>query len=386
MAFRALPLRSAFLAAALSSSAWMSLVACSSPADSSDNGGSDLSDDKTKKDAGKDAAADAGKDSGKDAAPDASKDSGAGDATPPTSGALTLITEPDDGFTAIYALVASARSTLDMTMYELVDTTMTTALLTAAKNGVTVRVILDQNLEKSDNTTAYDKLTAGRVSVHWANPAYSVTHQKTITVDGTTSAIMTLNLTSRDYSSTRDFAVLTTDANDVAAIETTFDADFTNASITPPTGDDLVWSPTNAQTSLVDLIAGATTSLQVENEEMEDSTIVNALVAAEKRGVDVTVVMTASSSYTSEFKELIAAGVKLSTYATTASLYIHAKVILADYGTSHASAFLGSENFSTTSLNKNRELGLITDDGTLLSSLNTTLASDYAGATPYVVR
>jgi cardiolipin synthase len=377
MAIRAVPLRSACLAAALSSAAWMGLVACSGPADSSDNGSADLSDDKAKKDAGKDAAPDAGK----DAAADAGKDGSSGDASPPSSGALTLLTEPDDGFTAIYALVSSAKSTIDLTMYELEDTTMTTALTTAAKNGVTVRVILDQNEEKSNNTSAYTKLTAGGVSVHWANPTYTVTHQKTLTIDGTTSAIMTLNLTSGYYSTTRDFAVITSDANDVAAIETTFAADFTNASVTPPTGDDLVWSPTNSQTSLVDIIAGAKDTLLVENEEMEYATIVDALTAAAKRGVDVEVIMTASSSYTSEFKELLAAGVKLSTYASTASLYIHAKVIVAD-GTS---AFVGSENFSTTSLNKNRELGLITTNATIVSSLGKTLASDYAGATPYVI-
>jgi cardiolipin synthase len=131
----------------------------------------------------------------------------------------------------------------------------------------------------------------------------------------------------------------------------------------------------------VDIIAGAKDTLLVENEEMEYATIVDALTAAAKRGVDVEVIMTASSSYTSEFKELLAAGVKLSTYASTASLYIHAKVIVAD-GTS---AFVGSENFSTTSLNKNRELGLITTNATIVSSLGKTLASDYAGATPYVI-
>jgi len=42
-----------------------------------------------------------------------------------------------------------------MTMYELSDTTVTTMLAKAAGSGVTVRVILDQNNEKANNTTAY---------------------------------------------------------------------------------------------------------------------------------------------------------------------------------------------------------------------------------------
>src|SRR6202041_2892118 len=141
--------------------------------------------------------------------------------------------------------------TIDMTMYELVDTTFTGLLTTAAANGVTVRVILDQNLEKTDNTPAYNTLSATTVQVHWADPTYAATHQKTITIDGTTSAIMSLNLAAEEYSTSRDFAVIPTDAADVAAIETTFAADFASTAITPPTGDDLVWSPTNAKSSLV---------------------------------------------------------------------------------------------------------------------------------------
>ncbi len=99
----------------------------------------------------------------------------------PASGTTTytLVTEPDQGLTPIYNLLSSAKKSIDMTMYELSDTTVTTMLAKAAGSGVTVRVILDQNNEKANNTTAYNTLTAGKVSVHWANPAYACTHQKT---------------------------------------------------------------------------------------------------------------------------------------------------------------------------------------------------------------
>ncbi len=301
--------------------------------------------------------------------------------TTTSSSLLTLITEPGDGLTPIYDLVGSAKSTIDMTMYELVDTTMTGLLIDAAKSGVRVRVILDQNLEKSSNTTAYNALEAGKVQVHWANPTYSATHQKTITIDGATSAIMTLNLDAEYYSTSRDFAVITTDSNDVAAIESVFDDDFTNTALTPPTGDDLVWSPTNSQTSLLAIINDAKTSLTIENEEMSDSKIISALESAAARGVAVEVIMTASSSWTAALNALAKKGVKVVTYAATASLYIHAKVILADYGTTSATVFIGSENFSTASLTKNRELGLIISDAAIMTSIHTTLASDFKGGT-----
>ena len=91
-----------------------------------------------------------------------------------------------------------------------------------------------------------------------------------------------------------------------------------------------------------------------------------------------------SKSYATEFTTLVNAGVKLATYAH-ASIYIHAKVIVADYDTSSARVFVGSENFSNPSLTENRELGLITSDATLLTSLDATLTSDFAGGKPYQV-
>jgi hypothetical protein len=59
---------------------------------------------------------------------------------------------------------------------------------------------------------------------------------------------------------------------------------------------------------------------------------------------------------------------------TASALYIHAKVIDVD----STKAFIGSENFSTASLDYNRELGLITSSAGVLGPLNNTLASDIA--------
>jgi cardiolipin synthase len=308
---------------------------------------------------------------------------GIGDDGARGSTSLTLVTEPGQGLTPIYDLIGAAKKTLDMTMYELTDTTATGLLAQAVKNGVTVRVILDQNLEMHSNTKAYNALAAAGVTVHWANPTYAATHQKAITIDGATSAIMTLNLTPEYYTTSRDFAVITTDAADVAAIESTFEADFASMAVTPGTGDDLVWSPTNAQGSMLDVINQAKATLLVENEEMSDSDIVSALGGAAGRGVVVEVVMTASSSWENELTTLKTAGVKVVTYASNAALYIHAKVIVADDGASGGRVFIGSENFSNASLTENRELGLITSDAAIMASIQASLTSDFAGGTAF---
>src|SRR5579875_4108927 len=90
-------------------------------------------------------------------------------------GTQTLVIEPDQGLTSIYSLINAAKSTIDMTMYELQDTTAQNDLCNAVARGVKVRVILDVNREKSNNTSAYNQLSNCGVSVKWAWTTYSAT-------------------------------------------------------------------------------------------------------------------------------------------------------------------------------------------------------------------
>jgi phosphatidylserine/phosphatidylglycerophosphate/cardiolipin synthase-like enzyme len=297
----------------------------------------------------------------------------------------TLVTEPDQGLTAIYNLIATATKSIDMTMYELTDVTVMDAFQSAAAKGIAVRVILNQSgSQKATNTPAYTFLQKNKCGVHWSNPAFSVTHQKTITIDAATSAIMTLNLTPDDYAMTRDFAVITNDAADVAAIETTFNADYINATITAPTGDNLVWSPSNSLSSLLAIINGAQASLLISQEEFEETDLENALLAALKRGVQVTLVQeNLENKYNTTLTTLKNAGAKIAVYTSSTGYYIHAKTVLADYGTATAKMFVGSENFTENSLEDNRELGLIFSDAACMTGVHNAITKDFSGGTPY---
>jgi phosphatidylserine/phosphatidylglycerophosphate/cardiolipin synthase-like enzyme len=294
---------------------------------------------------------------------------------------FSLITEPTAGTGPIYSLMSSATHTLDMTMYELSDPQAESILEADAHRGVAVRVILDKEYSGgSVNAAAYSALSANGVQVHWA-PASTIFHQKTITVDDATSLIMTLNLTSQYYATTRDFAVATTTRTDVHAIEQVFDTDWGSGTATPgpgPTGANLVWSP-GAEQPILGVITSAQHTLAVENEEMDDPAVIGALVSAAGRGVDVKVTMTYTSSWKGELGQLAGGGVHVHVYESQSPLYIHAKAIVAD-GTT---AFIGSQNFSEASLDYNRELGLITSDPAIVGSVTATLTSDFDGATAY---
>ena len=235
---------------------------------------------------------------------------------------LRLLIEPASGIGPIYKLITGARHSVDLTMYELADPTAEADLAADAARGVNVRVLLDRHLEKSANTGAYNYLSAHRVHVRWA-PAGTTYHQKTLTVDDATSVIMTLNFVARDYPGTRDFAVIDTGRADVAAIVATFNADFAGRAITPPDGADLVWSPTNAKASVLSVIDGAKHTLAVEDEEMDDPAVTAALAAAARRGVHVTITMTADSEWDQAFAELARAGAHIRLYPDAGQRPVH---------------------------------------------------------------
>ncbi len=281
----------------------------------------------------------------------------------------------------IYNFIKSATKTLDMTMYELSDSTAVSDLEALEKAGITMRVILDRE-ETSTNASAYKALKAAGVGVVYSSSAFTYTHQKTITVDGKESLILTGNLTSKYYTTSRDYGVFDNDASDVAAIEKVFNADYPHSSITPGDGDNLLWSPTDSEDHLLAVIDNARSSLDIEEEEFSDSAVIDAIANAAANGVTVRVVLEAPSSYSSEISKVKAAGATVVGYSSSTGFYIHAKAIVADYGLSTQTVEAGSMNLTSNSLGNNRELGIILGDSGVATVIETAFNSDYAGGAP----
>lgn len=294
--------------------------------------------------------------------------------------ALRLIIEPGAGGSSPFVtLIERARHRVELTMYELSDPAVESALAAAEHRGVAVRVLLNGGYyshRDDKNAAAHAYLAGHGVPVRYSSPAFAFTHQKTLTVDGKLSAVMTLNFTSVYYAADRDFAVLDGQPADVAAIEAVFDADWRSRAISPSRGTgDLVWSP-GAGSALLRLIASAHHGLDVENEELADDDAVSALCAAARRGVDVRLVMTYATEWKPAFAQLGGCGAHVHLYHGEHPIYVHAKLIVAD----GRRAFVGSQNFSVTSLERNRELGIVTRDAAIVRGLSSTFDTDYAHA------
>lgn len=303
-----------------------------------------------------------------------------GESAPPA--VHTLVVEPDDGKALVLSTIDGAHENITLTIYEITDPDIVAALMAAQGRGVAVRVLYNNASfasmnEANPNAGAIANLSRAGVKTEPASPVFTVTHQKTITVDGTRSLIMTFNLEPGYFATTRDFGILTTNTSEIREIISVFDADWQYRNITP-TYPTLIWSPVNSRDKILGVIDHATKTLDVYNEEINDQQCIDALVEASKRGVVVRVIAAdldgATNKNAPAIRTLNANGAQAKVIT---SLYIHAKMILADYQTPEQVAYLGSENLGTVSLNQNRELGILVAEKPILDRLESVFNSDW---------
>lgn len=120
-----------------------------------------------------------------------------------TVGAFTLVQEPEAGIGPIRDMIAGAKTSVHMTMYELASDDIVDALVAAHTRGVQTQVLLDSAFHgQVVNTAAFQRLFSGGVDVRWAPPT-TIVHQKTITIDDARAAIGTGNLVAKYEASSR---------------------------------------------------------------------------------------------------------------------------------------------------------------------------------------
>jgi cardiolipin synthase A/B len=300
---------------------------------------------------------------------------------------LQVFVEPDAGDSVITSAIQGAQKSVWLEMYLLTDRKIIDALEEAAHNHIDVRVMLETHPYGGGSvspTETLDRLQAAGVQTKSTNPAFALTHEKGMVIDNKTAYITTANYTlaalgSGSSTKNREYGIIDTNPQDVQSVADIFNADWNRSSF-QLNDPNLVVSPINSRTSFESLIDNAHKSLQIEAEEMQDSAIEQALTKAAQRGVQVQVILPSSSGSSSEsdgsdsnsqgIQTIKQGGVHVE---EDSHLYMHAKIIVVD----GQRAFVGSENISTASLERNRELGIIVSDQGMLNTLQQTFQQDW---------
>ncbi len=287
-------------------------------------------------------------------------------------------------------IIDDAQKSVLMEMYHLTDHAVAQSLENAKARGIDVTVILDQGGLKSGGEAAIQKeLASDQINTVSSSPAFSITHTKSVVVDGKRAIVSSMNLT--DHPEVRrDYGVTIEDPGVIQEMESVFNTDIANAqnqaAETPQLSDPhLLWSPINSSQKLHDLIVSAQNSIVAVAENVLDTSIINDLIAAEARGVQVRVLSPAcamggnpSGNYQASQK-LAAGGVharQMPSPATAQTPYLHGKMMVID----NARAYIGSINYSYNSLHRARELGIALSDTAVIKGLAKSFEDDFAAA------
>ena len=279
---------------------------------------------------------------------------------------VQLITEPQAGITPWLTAIQHARTGVDVNWYLLTDAPLIQALRADAARGVPVRVIIDGHPYDDATAVAHTEAAfhGSRVHLRLAparfEQAYTFDHAKYLIINPGTDQAQALlgspNGTASAFDGTNaEVAIDTTQPAVTTALTTVFHADWTDQRAGLSPRRTLVLSP-GAQTRLVTLLR-TPGPLAITTEELGDAAALYRAIQAHHAQARVLVPATLSSADRAQATALAHAGVQVRTLTTP---YVHAKLIVTATAT-----FVGSQNFSESSLNANREVGLITPQPTI---------------------
>ena len=299
--------------------------------------------------------------------------------------ARDLIVLPDDTAQPIVDAIASATRTLRIKMFVFSEPRLLKAVAAARRRGVKTRVLLNRARRsgEEDNTAARASLQRAGVEVKTSNPAFDVTHEKSMVVDDHTAFVKSFNWTPKNLTETRDYGIITKHGHDVSEIAECFDADWHRRAFEPRRDSHLIWCPTDGRERLCRFIDAARRKLFVQNERYQDTVVLECLVRAARRGVKVHVMARAPHTLKREklgegvggLRILQDVGIKVHKLK---HLKLHAKMLLAD-GTA---AVVGSINLAAGSFDSRRELAIELHDAPVVERLHAIAHHDWKHSRP----
>jgi len=285
-----------------------------------------------------------------------------------------LFIQPAAGPAPIVQMIQASRESVDVNVYELTSDAIENALSTAAARGVRVRILLDGHpYDGGQILAAESQWCAAQIAKLTCKPApgrFRFDHAKYMVVDGTDSEIGTANLSRSAFTLNREYLFITQAKTAADSLEQVFDADWNDAEAGQAPRAYLVLSP--GSETIISKLVSSPGPIAIETEEFGYiRSIVNTL---EQKGGDVRIIVPQSISARDRrvLSELQQRGVQVRFISEP---YMHAKLII----TSQL-AFIGSQNFSYTSLNKNREVGVLLQQPNDLKTLRDQFEQDWQHA------
>jgi cardiolipin synthase len=295
----------------------------------------------------------------------------------------SLIVLPDDSVQPILDAINHATKSLRIKMFVFTDPALLAAVIDAHRRGVQVRIMLNPKRRNgvSENDASRSQLEAAGIEVRDSNPAFDLTHEKSMVVDNAAAFVKSLNWETENLTGTRDYAVVTLHPHEVEEVINGFEADWSRKEFASGATAHLIWCRGNGRERIAQFINQAKHSLWLQNERYQDQMMIECLVRAKERGVKIHVM--ARPAHTLKKDKLIEGvgglrilhdiGIKV---RKLKGLKLHAKMLLAD----GERAIIGSINLAPGSFDSRRELAIEVDDQHVIDRLHEVVRADWKGA------
>ncbi len=297
----------------------------------------------------------------------------------------SLIVLPDDTAKPILDAINNASKSLRIKMFVFSDPGLLQAVIAAHQRGVKVRIMLNpaRRSGEAENEESRKQLTAAGVEVVDSNPAFDLTHEKSMIVDDEMAFVKSLNWQTRNLTETRDYAVITAHGHEVKEIGDCFEADWARHPFEPGEHSHLIWCVGNGRQRIGQFIDEAQHSLWLQNERYQDPVIIERLVRANHRGVKVHLMARPPHKLKKEkliegvggLRILDDVGVKVHKLK---GLKLHAKLLFAD----GVRAIIGSINIAPGSFDSRRELAIEVRDEDIVGRIHEVVHHDWENSHP----
>jgi phosphatidylserine/phosphatidylglycerophosphate/cardiolipin synthase-like enzyme len=297
-----------------------------------------------------------------------------------------LIVQPDEGTGPVVELIGGAQKSLRVKQFTLTDSAVMSALVQAHKRGLDVRIMLNPHRSSGDraNDESFKALRHAGIKTEWSNPAFAVTHEKSMVIDDTVALISTFNYATKYFTETRDYGIVTNNAEQVREVIKGFEADWHRKPFEPSTESGLLWSSNNSRQIMAWFIDTAERDLVIQHPKFVDATIVERIAAARKRGVKVRLLCGGKHGISdwdildtfASLRLLDSFGVKV---RRQKHLKLHAKLLIVD----DVRAQVGSMNIDRSAFDLRRELGIVVGDPHVIKALMRVFEEDWHESKPY---
>ncbi len=298
---------------------------------------------------------------------------------------LVPLTSGPAAFSAIVDALARARRSIELELYEFQRVDLAALVLNAHDRGVDVTAIEDPS--ESSSRSIWAQLEQGGVRVvAFPIERLTIDHVKLLIVDGAQAIVGGINW-GRKSAANQDFDVIATGPV-VNNLDRIFRQDLALSGVAspiPPASPDrlvqvLVTRPGDGiRAAALAAIAAAHHSIDLEMYVLSDRLVIDALVAATKRGVELRVLLDPTQSQNAvTLAQLNAAGANVRFYLQAGDELLHAKAAIIDGSV----ILFGSCNWSRSGFTRNHELDLLIQDSRLAAIFSQRVAQDWASSSP----